>query len=662
MPAFDKVLIANRGEIARRILRTCHSLGYATVAVCSEADRGARFVGEADEAVVIGPAPSVASYLNIQAILDAARRTGAQAIHPGYGFLAENAVFARACEDAGIVFIGPRSESIVAMGSKLAAKRLMVEHGVPVIPGTSGDEQDADGFVAWARQNGFPVLVKASAGGGGKGMRVVRSEAELRPALEAARREALGAFGDDTLLLERYLDRPRHIEFQIFGDEYGRVVHLHERECSIQRRHQKIVEETPSPGLDEALRKRMAEAAVAAGKAIRYRSAGTVELVLAPDGNFYFLEVNTRLQVEHPVTELTTGLDLVALQLAVARGEPLPFAADEVPRRGAAIECRLYAEDPARGFLPQAGRVLDWCFELGPGLRLDSGVETGDEVPVHYDPLLAKLVAWGETREIATRRLARALRRASVQGIVTNRAFLLDVLEHPAWQEGALHTHFIEEHFPDLGRVAPARALVEEAAIAATVHQIALRRPARASLVDLPAGWRNSPFRLAEECWRAGDEEVVVRYRALGHDRYAFELGEPGSTREVELAETPVGPALELWIDGRRRRFRVVLEAGRAHLRGPAGEIVLQLVERLPEPREVEPRGTCTAPMPGKVLAVLVSPGERVQKGQTLVRLEAMKMEHAITAPRDGVLAEVRVTAGELVRGDHVLCVLEEEA
>ncbi|MFT7582122.1 MAG: acetyl/propionyl-CoA carboxylase alpha subunit, partial [Myxococcota bacterium] len=401
----DRILIANRGEIACRIIRTCHDMGIGTVAVYSDADRNARFVREADVAVHIGPAESSASYLRTEAILDAARQTGAAGIHPGYGFLSENAGFAQACADAEIVFIGPGVDAIKAMGSKIAAKALMGSHGVPVVPGFDGGDQQDEGFIVAAETIGFPILVKASAGGGGKGMHIVRTAAALPDALASARRSAQRAFGDGSLLLERFVESPRHIEVQILGDAYGTVVHCFERECSIQRRHQKIIEEAPSPALDEDQRAAITEAALRAGRALGYQSAGTVEFILAPDGTFYFLEVNTRLQVEHPVTEAITGLDLVQLQIQIARGERLPVAQADIKRHGHAIEARIYAEDPAQDFLPQAGQLVDWWFPEVVGLRLDSGVEAGDRVPMHYDPMLAKAITWGETRSVATKRL-----------------------------------------------------------------------------------------------------------------------------------------------------------------------------------------------------------------------------------------------------------------
>jgi acetyl-CoA carboxylase biotin carboxylase subunit len=485
---FGKVLVANRGEIARRVLRTLRELGISSAAVYSDADADAAHVAEADEAVRIGPAPAHESYLSIDAVLEAARRSGAEALHPGYGFLSENAELARRCAQAGVVFVGPSAEVIRRMGSKIEAKALMASAGVPVIPGVSCAERSEQEIAGEAEKLGFPVLVKASAGGGGRGMRIVRETSGLSKALAAARREAEGAFGDGALLLEKYFEAPRHIEVQIFGDAEGNVLHLFERECSIQRRYQKVIEEAPSPAVNERLRRRLGEAAVAAGKALGYVGAGTVEFVLDAEGEFHFLEVNTRLQVEHPVTEAVTGLDLVALQLRVAAGEPLSFGQDALAIEGHAIEARLYAEDPQCDFLPATGELVLWEPEDSPGVRVDSGVEQGSLVGVHYDPLLAKMIGHAATREEAARRLARALRGLAVGGVRNNRDFLVAALEHPAFLSGALDTHFIERHLPPERR-RPARDEAAERAHALRARRSAARGALRrAAGGSLPGG------------------------------------------------------------------------------------------------------------------------------------------------------------------------------
>jgi 3-methylcrotonyl-CoA carboxylase alpha subunit len=449
-PLFRKLLVANRGEIAVRVFRTCRELGIASVAVYSEADRGARHAREADEAVAIGPAEALRSYLSIEAILRAARETGAEAIHPGYGFLSQNGDFADAVRDAGLVFVGPPGEVHRLMGDKQAARRRMAAAGVPVLPGYDGDEQDDRQLLAQAERIGWPVLLKPARGGGGKGMRIVGRAPDFAAALAASRREARAAFGAETLLVERYVERSRHVEVQVVADAHGAVLHLGERECSIQRRHQKIVEETPSPALSSRQRLELCQAGVAAARAVSYLGAGTVEFLMAPDGHFYFLEMNTRLQVEHPVTEAVTGLDLVRLQLEVAAGRALPLAQEQVESRGHAIECRLYAEDPDQDDLPSPGRVLHLSEPEGPGIRVDSGLQVGSEVTVHYDPLLSKIVAWGRDRSEAAARMRAALRQTVVLGVVTNLARLRAILEHPAFAAGELHTGFIEEHLSEL--------------------------------------------------------------------------------------------------------------------------------------------------------------------------------------------------------------------
>ena len=475
-PYFDKILVANRGEIAVRVLRSCRELGIATVAVCSEADRRALHAKLADEVVEIGPASPLESYLRGDRILEAARQTGAQAIHPGYGFLAENARFAADCETAGLVFIGPSADVIARMGEKTAARRIMEKAGVPVVPGAllpaPGDdgELDAVALAAAAQKVGYPVMVKAAFGGGGKGMRLVAGPDEIVAATAAAAREAHKAFGDGTVYLERCLERPRHVEFQIFGDSHGGAVQLGERECSIQRRHQKIIEETPSPALTPELRERMGAAAVAAARAVRYVNAGTVEFLLTQEQEFYFLEMNTRLQVEHPVTELVTGLDLVQVQLAVAAGEPLPWRQEEIAARGHAIECRLYAEDPAQDFRPSLGDILLLREPAGPGIRVDSGVGQGDEVSMHYDPMIAKLSVHGADRPAAINRAINALRGYVVLGIITNAEYLIDILDQEAFRTGATHTGFLAENLPDWR---PRTAVGEQAAlVAAGLHEL----------------------------------------------------------------------------------------------------------------------------------------------------------------------------------------------
>ena len=446
---FTKILIANRGEIATRVTRTCREMGIATVAIYSEADQSSPHVYAADEAVCVGPAQASESYLNIESVLNAARKTNADAIHPGYGFLSENATFARAVIDAGLTFIGPAPEAMSAVGNKIFARQTVAKLNVPVIPALENPPTDPAALREQVKALGYPLLIKAAAGGGGKGMRIVREESELVDALSAAQREAEAAFAEGTVYVERFLERPHHIEVQILGDQDGNLVHLGERECSIQRRYQKIIEETPSPAVSESLRQEMTSAALTVAKAAGYYNAGTVEFILDDQGRFYFLEVNARLQVEHPITELITGLDLVREQIRIAAGEPLGFSQDDVQRNGHAIECRLYAEDAARGFLPSPGYIQAWHAPQGPGVRVDSGVESQTEVPIYYDPMMAKVATWGADREQARKRMAGALRQTAILGLTTNVPFLIELMEHPAFAAGETHTGFLPEHFPN---------------------------------------------------------------------------------------------------------------------------------------------------------------------------------------------------------------------
>ncbi|KPK12136.1 MAG: hypothetical protein AMJ62_16025 [Myxococcales bacterium SG8_38] len=653
----QKVLIANRGEIARRIMRTCRKMGIGTVAVYSDADHDMPFVAEADEAVRLGPAPSVESYLRIDRILEAAALTGADAIHPGYGFLAENAAFAEACRKAGVIFIGPTPEAIVAMGSKREAKALVHEAGVPVIPGYDGASQDHAVLAREAVRIGFPVLLKASAGGGGKGMKLVRKESELSDAIASAAREGLSAFGDGTLLVEKYIDDPRHVEIQILGDSHGNLIHLNERECSIQRRHQKIIEETPSPALDSALRKEMGEAAVRCGKAIGYQNAGTVEFILAPDRCFYFLEVNTRLQVEHPITECVTGLDLVEEQIRVAQGEPLRHSQEEVRMEGAALEVRLYAEDPASGFLPQSGTVIDWHLPESEGLRIDSGVESGSEVGIYYDPMLAKIITSGETRALALQRMRRALRSLSVQGVTTNRAFLLRVLDHPAYVAGDIDTHFIDRHLHDLLPDAEDGDAPLGAAVVSALAEQQQRNRDRALLPEIPSGWRNNYHTPQWAEYSDGELDLRVEYRHRGDSRFTVWAGE--SERDVRVISWEP-PRLTWDENGHRQSARVIFDGDRVYVHGFDFSAGLLRKPRFPDKSLAIPPGGCIAPMPGKIIELRVAEGDAVQAGQVLLIMEAMKMEHSVTAPQSGTVAQVTVALGDQVDADALLIVVAD--
>jgi acetyl/propionyl-CoA carboxylase alpha subunit len=656
MPAIRKLLIANRGEIAARVIRTARELDIATVAVFSDADAGAPYVRAADEAVPLpGNAPA-GTYLNVAAIIAAAQRTGADAVHPGYGFLSENAGFATACAQAGLTFVGPPPEAIAAMGSKIAAKELMAAAGVPVLPSitVSGDDPPPAGEI---KRIGYPLLVKAAFGGGGRGMRVVTRDEDLAAALAGARREAEAAFGDGTVFCERYLDAPRHIEVQIFGDRHGNVVHLFERECSIQRRYQKIIEEAPSPAVDEDLRRELGEAAVAAGKAIGYTGAGTVEFVVDPQGRFYFLEVNTRLQVEHPVTELVTGLDLVALQIQVAEGRPLPDEVRTAALTGHAIEARLYAEDTDAGFLPSTGTVHTFEVPARPGLRVDAGIAAGSQVGLHYDAMLAKIIAYGPTRDAARRRLARALAGTRLHGVTSNRDLLVGILREEEFAAGRIDTGYLTRHDPrELAARAQDPAAPRLHALAAALAGQAARRAAAPVLRTIPSGWRNVPGGPQHAAFDHHGTEIVVRYQFRGGGVQAEVDGEPVPELRLRLA----GPdRVVADIAGVRREFAVARAGADWFVDSPLGATRLAELPRFPEPGSQAAAGSLVAPMPGTVVRVEVTPGAAVTAGTPVVVLEAMKMEHSVRAPHDGIVAGVAVTAGQQVDLGTVLAVVE---
>nr|WP_297458714.1 acetyl/propionyl/methylcrotonyl-CoA carboxylase subunit alpha [uncultured Halomonas sp.] len=666
------LLIANRGEIACRVIRTARRLGLKSVAVYSDADANARHVREADEAVRIGPAAARESYLNVAAVIEAAQRTGASAIHPGYGFLSENAEFVAACERAGIVFVGPPASAIAAMGDKSAAKARMDAAGVPLVPGYHGDDQADDLLKTEAERIGYPVLLKASAGGGGKGMRVVERGAEFQAALDGCRRESRAAFNDDRMLIEKYLTQPRHVEVQVFCDGQGNGVYLFERDCSVQRRHQKVLEEAPAPGMSEALRREMGEAAVRAAQEIGYVGAGTVEFLLDADSSFYFMEMNTRLQVEHPVTEMITGEDLVEWQLRVAAGLPLPKSQDELTITGHAFEARLYAEDPEQDFLPATGRLERFNLDLaGAGLdgsrvRLDSGVEAGDEVSMHYDPMLAKLITHSDDRDQALATLNRALAALDVSGVTTNSAFLQRLAGHPAFQRAELDTRFIEHHHDEL--FAPPALDDTAYASAALVALETLRNEADGgSTWERRDGWRlngAAQVRIAlTDPSHANDEsssDAIVTVLAERHAGEAWRLHVGDVTLEGQLQRLE-GDAVAVTLDGHRRRLLARLDHA-AHgdvlvLSDAHGETRL-LWRRLDgvDHGQHEVDATLTAPMHGTVVALLVEPGQRVEKGTPLMVMEAMKMEHTLNAPADGQVESFHFQAGDTVgQGDVLL-------
>ena len=654
MTPITKLLIANRGEIARRIIRSAHAMGIGTVAIYANSDAQAPFVREADEAIALNGESSAETYLDVGKVLAAAKRSGADAVHPGYGFLSENAEFAKATTDAGLRWVGPPPAAILAMGDKLSAKRLMQQAKVPTLP--AAELNAGEDVKKAASEIGYPVLVKASAGGGGKGMRVVESEAELEDAIAGARREAGASFGDDTIFLERWLAASRHVEIQILGDSHGNLVHCFERECSIQRRHQKVIEEAPSPALTQALRDKMGQAAVAAGQTIGYTSAGTVEFLL--DGeDFWFLEVNTRLQVEHPVTEEITGLDLVREQLRVAQGEPLGYGQDDLTISGHAIEARLYAEDPENDFLPATGSVVAWEPSTSAEARFDSGIETGSEVGIQFDPMLAKVIVHAPTRREAALRLARVLETTRIQGLTTNRDFLVATLRTPEFLAGDTTTDFIERVRPAARRL-PNRAELVEAGIAVALAAQFDRRAETQLQPGIPSGWRNSPMPWQTASYRHQEDEIRIDYKSQRDGSFRVRSDELEHTARIH---DRAGTMIDLEIDGRRIRAEIAVSGQRNLVHGAGLDLELVELARFPDGTGEGVAGGLIAPMPGKVLAVEVSVGDKVQMNQLLLILEAMKMEHRITAPASGIITEVRVSVDEQVDNGALLVVLETE-
>ncbi len=659
-----RLLIANRGEIARRIIRTAHEMGIGTVAVYADGDATAPFVREADTAIALGGSTSAETYLDMDKVIDACRRSGADAVHPGYGFLSENTAFADAVITAGMCWVGPSPEAISQMGDKLSAKKLMQDVGVPTLAALP--IADGEDITAKAQEIGYPVLVKASAGGGGRGMRVVETEAELSDAVDGARREAKAAFGDDRLFLERWLTSSRHIEIQILGDNHGNLVHLFERECSIQRRHQKIIEEAPSPAVDTELRERLGEAALLAARSIGYSSAGTVEFLV--DGNdFWFLEVNTRLQVEHPVTEEITGLDLVREQLRIAEGEALGYTQADLSFTGHAIEARIYAEDPNNDFLPSPGKLLAWEPADISLARFDSGVETGSEIGIEFDPMMAKVIVKAPTRREAASRLARVLEGLRIQGVTNNRDFLVATLRSPEFIAGDTTTDFIERVAPSRVRIISSDEL-DEALIAIVIQSQAHRRSAARVLSTVQSGWRNSRmppevtrFRSAQiingEEGGEETEDIVVAYRALRDGTFEVHVDD----REHSVAVFGVDAyGVDIEIDRRRTSFKLTADGDDWFIHGPRGDVTVRELPRFPVRDADDFQGGLVAPMPGNVLTTHINEGDTVEQGQLLLILEAMKMEHRITAPVAGMVTKLLVAEGDQVANGEMLIVLEE--
>lgn len=664
---FSRLLVANRGEIACRVMRSAKHMGLSTIAVYSEPDAEALHVQTADEAYAIGPAAPKESYLNIDAVIAAARAAGAEAVHPGYGFLSENADFAEACAAAGLVFVGPTPAAMRAMGSKIQAKEIMGAAGVPLVPGYHGEDQSDRALAAAAAEIGYPLLIKASAGGGGKGMRVVTSAADFEEALAAARREAVGAFGDDKVLLERYLTTPRHIEVQVFADNDGAVVHLFERDCSLQRRHQKVLEEAPAPGMAPEMRAAMGAAAVAAARAIDYRGAGTVEFIVE-NGDFYFMEMNTRLQVEHPVTEMVTGLDLVAWQLLVAGGAPLPLTQGEIQLQGHAVEVRLYAEDPAMGFLPASGPLQALVYPReGEGLRLDAGVAAGESITPYYDPMFAKLIAWGPERGLALARLCRALAELRVVGLTTNAAFLHALVAHRAVRAGAVDTGFIER---EVAALAPPPGPTPDEILALAAMAELARHRARAESRAAGSSDPHSPFNLVTGWWvnaetltaftfldSEGEKQVVVHFQPRG---YRFSL--PGGDL-VGWGELSAEGQLRGELNGRQELASVFWDGDSLVIFRGAERYQLRSHDPLAYQDEaLAGSDRLLAPMPGRIVQIEVVAGDAVVAGQTLLVMEAMKMEHRVVAPADGTVEAIHAEVGELVDDGVELIAFEAAA
>lgn len=659
MKALTTMLVANRGEIAVRVMRTAKAMGMKTVAVYSEADANAQHVREADQSVCIGPAAVAESYLRIEAILDAAQRTGADCIHPGYGFLSENQVFASACEAHGIEFIGPPNGAIEVMGDKARAKRAMIEAGVPCVPGYQGDDQSLVTLVAEAKSVGLPVMVKAAAGGGGRGMRLVHEASELESAIGLAQSEAQNAFGSSELIIEKAVVRPRHVEIQVFADKAGNTVYLGERDCSIQRRHQKVVEESPCPVMTSQLREAMGTAAVEAAKAVGYVGAGTVEFLLDEAGEFYFLEMNTRLQVEHPVTEMVTGYDLVEWQIRVARGEDLPAEQADIDLFGHAIEVRLYAEDPSAGFLPSTGPIKLFAAPEGEGVRIDSGVETGDEVTPFYDAMVAKLITYGETREDARLKMRSALRDTALFGPLNNRDFLLDVLDRPDFIHGAATTAFIDDNYGDVF-LPPGVSSSDLAVAAATQHVLAMEHhhSQSASVNEELLDWVSMGRVTDTRRYDLGEQTYDVSLVPLSVGEYEVTVND--QTHHVRI--TDMGDSHVITeIDGLAHRYHYHDEAP-ATLYLSSDNLSMMLADSTripPEAQDAAGGGTITAPMHGQLLSIDVAAGEAVQKGQRIAVLEAMKMQHEIIAPGDGCVVEVAASAGKQIGAGDVIMMLE---
>ncbi len=651
------ILIANRGEIASRIIRTCRKLGIKSISIYSESDKNSLFVKEADSAVYLGKRTTTSSYLNMEKIITIAQQQQADAIHPGYGFLSENAGFATQCAEAGLIFIGPNSKAIEAMGSKSNAKEIMKEGGVPIIPGYQGDDQSTERLIKEAAMIGFPLLLKASAGGGGKGMRIVHHQKNLATSIESAKREAQSAFGNDEVIIEKYIEKGRHIEFQIFGDQHGNAIHLLERECTIQRRYQKVMEESPSPVLNEAIRLQMGEAAVKAAKALNYDNAGTVEFIFDDESNtFYFLEVNTRLQVEHPVTEEITGLDLVELQIEVAEGNPLSIKQSDVKRNGYAVEARLYAEDASNSFMPASGTIHHWKTPTVDGLRVETSVQSGSEISIYYDPMIAKLIVWGRNRATAHRKMAYVLRQLKCQGLTTNQDFLLHLFGQEAILQGNYDTQYVENHL-DLKtlrvKTPKQKALVLIASMLEGWNQ---RSNQRTALRSIPSGWRNNPYvpQQISYLWHSkANDKVDVFYTVSAKSSFNITISE--TTYQVNLVSIDT-PNIVFTVDGAQYKATVVKQGKQHFIHLPeTGNCSIIECERFPSKIKEKTEGGYQAPMPSQIVKILVKTGQDVKAEDPLIVISSMKMENTIVAEKDGKIKEIYAAEGQNVKAGFIL-------
>ena len=658
MKKIDSILIANRGEIASRVIRTCRLMGIRTIAVYSEADTNSPYVKEADTAVYIGDNNPNASYLNQNKIIEAAKRTLADAIHPGYGFLSENAAFANLCQENKIIFIGPNTKAIELMGSKSKAKSLMSKHKVPIIPGYQGKDQSNEMLKKEAEKIGFPVLLKATAGGGGKGMRVVYNKKELDNAIAAAKREAMNAFGNDEMIVEKYISSGRHIEFQIFGDQHSNAIHLLERECTIQRRHQKVIEESPSPIMSEKLRKEMGESAVRAAKALNYDNAGTVEFIYdEASGEYYFLEVNTRLQVEHPVTEEVTGLDLVQMQIESAQGMRLKNEQKDIKGNGYAIEARLYAEDPSNDFLPVTGTIFQFDSPNINGLRVESSIESGSAITIHYDPMIAKIIVHDNDRESAQRKLKYVLRNMNCLGITTNQDFLLSICNNSDFENGKYNTHFIEENPALINENKDAEKL-NLAALGATLFDWKNREEKRTLLNAIPSGWRNNFYSPQAETFHYKEEPIKVTYRTIS---IGFEFNINNSSYNAKIISRGHNQ-IQIEINGVQHEFTIIKKAGNFYINNEiTGNVVFNQQERFPEIIKEKQKGSYEAPMPSQVIKLLVKEGDKIKSGEGLIVLSSMKMENTILADEDGTVEEVFTIEGENIEAGHLLMKIKSQ-